>query len=274
MKINRIFDESVGQYMASLTHLHSANAHQLSVCKTCRGATGEKYSGGRWEQCYVCNQHRNTSGVDSAELADETGFIVYALENRNGSLSQSLSDMYTYKTAPRDQSLNHVITESGQRIRALLYITLRDSLDFFSLNGTEVDVITEVPSSGTRQRREPHTLSGAIDSAISQLPDAPPHLHVLKSMSSGWRNNRELDPDRFTVINPGCIANQHVLLVEDTWVSGVSAQSAAVALHRAGAERVTILCVARLITEGWKDAEYLTSEYDDFPPPSKNISVF
>lgn len=38
---------------------------------------------------------------------------------------------------------------------------------------------------------------------------------------------------------------QHVLLIEDTWTSGGNAQSAALALRRAGAASVTILALAR-----------------------------
>ena len=47
------------------------------------------------------------------------------------------------------------------------------------------------------------------------------------------------------------VANRHVLLVEDTWVSGDKAQSAAIALKTAGAARVTVLCLTRWLSYKW-----------------------
>lgn len=61
-------------------------------------------------------------------------------------------------------------------------------------------------------------------------------------------------------------AGQHVLVVEDTWVSGDKAQSATLALKAAGAMRVTILCVTRWLRYDWLDhrelIETLTEPYD------------
>jgi hypothetical protein len=43
----------------------------------------------------------------------------------------------------------------------------------------------------------------------------------------------------------GAVAETDVLLVDDTWVSGASAQSAAVALKAAGARRVALVVLGR-----------------------------
>lgn len=40
----------------------------------------------------------------------------------------------------------------------------------------------------------------------------------------------------------------HVLVIEDSWITGSNAQSAAAAVHAAGASYVTLLAVARLVT--------------------------
>ena len=62
------------------------------------------------------------------------------------------------------------------------------------------------------------------------------------------------------------IADKHVLVVEDTWVSGDKAQSAALALKAVGASCVTILCVTRWLRYDWPDhrelIETLTEPYD------------
>lgn len=63
------------------------------------------------------------------------------------------------------------------------------------------------------------------------------------------------------------IAGKHVLVVDDTWVSGGKSQSAAIALKDAGATAVTILCVARWLSQTYGEDHRLmikdvTSPYD------------
>ena len=54
---------------------------------------------------------------------------------------------------------------------------------------------------------------------------------------------RGVDPRWLRVDGP--VAGTDVLVVDDTWVSGGSAQSAAVALKLAGARRVAIVVIGR-----------------------------
>lgn len=49
------------------------------------------------------------------------------------------------------------------------------------------------------------------------------------------------------------VRGKHVLVVDDTWVSGAKSQSAALTLKAAGATRVTVLCVARWLSFRWDD---------------------
>jgi phosphoribosylpyrophosphate synthetase len=63
------------------------------------------------------------------------------------------------------------------------------------------------------------------------------------------------------------ITGKHVLVVDDTWVSGGKSQSAAIALKSAGAGAVTILCVARWLSHNYDDhhrrmIKELTAPYD------------
>lgn len=275
MKIDPVFDQVATRYLESLTHLHSANAHNLAVCRICRGATAvQEPSEQHWKICRPCWQHRHTPGIDSRELADAVGFIIYALKNSDGSADQSLRDMYRYKMLPVGHTTRHEISPEGQRIRTLLYATLRDGLPLLAKTVGPVEIITEVPSTSTKPGRDRHALSDAIDSAISHLPGIAPHRQLLVPRGDNAGPLRMLDPTRFTVTGPNHVSGRHVLLVEDTWVTGASVQSAAVALRRAGAHRVTVLCVARLITAQWQPAHYLTSQYASFPPPSADLSVF
>ncbi|MFC3453531.1 hypothetical protein [Amycolatopsis speibonae] len=59
------------------------------------------------------------------------------------------------------------------------------------------------------------------------------------------------------------IHGRHVLVVDDTWVSGDKAQSAALALKASGATKVTILCVARLLKYDWDDHRLLIEDLND-----------
>jgi phosphoribosylpyrophosphate synthetase len=67
------------------------------------------------------------------------------------------------------------------------------------------------------------------------------------------RTDRFVVPPRF--INQ--IAGQHVLVVDDTWVSGDKAQSASLALKAAGAVAVTVICIARWLRYDWPDHRQL-----------------
>jgi hypothetical protein len=60
---------------------------------------------------------------------------------------------------------------------------------------------------------------------------------------------RAVQADRFHLPAPGLVADRHVLVLEDTWVTGASAQSAAVTLKDAGARAVTIRPLARWLWE-------------------------
>jgi hypothetical protein len=92
-----------------------------------------------------------------------------------------------------------------------------------------------VPSG--RGRPGPHPLQ-----ALAAPYLARPWLS-LRPRPGGDPWARTLDPTRFqaTGLPPGAA----VLLLDDTWVSGASAQSAAVALKLAGAAAVAVVVVGR-----------------------------
>jgi hypothetical protein len=71
-----------------------------------------------------------------------------------------------------------------------------------------------------------------------------PYLRIpLVSLTMrGGEQGRDLNAGRFVA---GPVAGEDVLLLDDTWVSGASAQSAAVALKLAGAARVAIVVLGR-----------------------------
>jgi len=99
-----------------------------------------------------------------------------------------------------------------------------------------------VPSS-RRVRSAGHPLARIVQSSGLSIEQV--HLALNGSPS----DDRLVRPDRFTVSQSTSVAGRHVLLIEDTWVSGASAQSAVMALKRADASAVTVLCLARWLSE-------------------------
>jgi hypothetical protein len=59
---------------------------------------------------------------------------------------------------------------------------------------------------------------------------------------------RDINPDHFRT-DARLPEDSHALLIDDTWAGGGHAQSAALALRRAGAAHVSVLVVARWIKE-------------------------
>ena len=78
---------------------------------------------------------------------------------------------------------------------------------------------------------------------------------------------------------------RHVLLIDDTWTSGGTAESASIMLKQSGAQRVTIYCLERIIdldycsrmigqsvSDGYKQLTYRNGcswDYDQCPMRNK-----
>ena len=77
------------------------------------------------------------------------------------------------------------------------------------------------------------------------LEMAAPYLRlpVTRLVIRPGEQGRDPNPDRFTAERAGPGAS--VLLLDDSWVSGASAQSAAAALKRAGARHVAVVVLGR-----------------------------
>lgn len=67
-------------------------------------------------------------------------------------------------------------------------------------------------------------------------------------------------------ISPTDVDRRHVLLIDDTWTSGVHAQSVASSLKSAGTDRVTILVVGRWLRSTWQaSATFISSQMKQNP---------
>lgn len=62
--------------------------------------------------------------------------------------------------------------------------------------------------------------------------------------------DRVVRADKFT-LTPGRVDGRHVLVLDDMWTTGSNAQSAALALRRAGAAAVSVMVLARWLNPGY-----------------------
>ena len=188
-------------------------------CRTCRGPVQAGFA-----RCYQCDlANARCAGL----LADVVAPVAYAV--KGGRLA---GDLWRYKSDGPGAA------ESAARLRELLAAYLRDdgeSLWTAAGMGTGPGVAAVVPSGCGRPGG--HPLVGLVRSCV----DVP--LVRLAVAPAGAAHVRGVDPGWLRV--DGIVAGADVLVVDDTWVSGGSAQSAAVALKLAGARCVAIVVIGR-----------------------------
>lgn len=256
------FDAKVRAYLGSLTHFHAVPTSRSDVCEVCCGPTGIRQDGNHFPTCSEC---RKVARAAEADLADHTAFVTYALKSEDKatgfkSSDMALDDMYSYKNPRRTPARRH---EAGARIAALLYSVLHTPESRRRIGGP-FTMVTFVPSSAGAG---PSALSEVIGWALTKIDGAPSVDITLDWAEGRQRVKHRFDVDKFTVIDPAHVREARVLLVEDTWVSGANAQSAAAALKGAGASWVTVLTVARMLDDSYELGEYLCNRYRELPPP-------
>jgi hypothetical protein len=189
------------------------------LCEVCHGPPC-----GGCQRCYNCDLHLQCGG-DS--LADAVVPVAFAVKG-----GQHAKHLWQYKSARLA-----VGARAGPTVmlRALLLVFLRDHGACLwraaGISGpTQVAV---VPTA--RGRPGAHPLRELIEVYLA-LPWAE------LSARPGGVQVRDLDPDRFSA---GPMPGAKVLLIDDTWTTGASAQSAAMALRRAGASSVVTVVLGR-----------------------------
>jgi hypothetical protein len=78
-----------------------------------------------------------------------------------------------------------------------------------------------------------------------------PRFERLLRPTDGGTLEREYDPARYTATRP--LGGEPVLLIDDMWTSGASAQNAACALKAAGAGRVGFVAIGRFVRRDYAD---------------------
>ncbi len=192
-------------------------------------------------RCFTCHSHHSQPG-----LADATAFLTYAVAGQKSGLV-----MRGYKARPP-------VAEHRQVVGLLLLVALEGHTQCIeALGGSAVTHWAVVPSLPAKPYV--HPLRGLVADRVKggEVP-----LVAAPSVSQP----RVVNPDHFTC-NMQMPQASHALLIDDTWTTGGHAQSAVLALRRAGAARVSALVVARWLKEDYGEnkrfiAELASRDYD------------
>lgn len=192
------------------------------VCPVCRGPKPPAES-----LCERCAHHRAECG---GLLADAVVPMSYAIAYHND-LSQHSWTLYTYKSQ-RARS-----AEGARRLRALFDVFIRTHAPCLArLLGGRPSHYAIVPSSSGRAV---HPLRG-----IARLEGLE---HLETSVSNSYRaqqSPRVFTPDAFEPLRRDLVGAR-VLVVDDTWTTGNTAQALAHRLKTAGAASVVVLLFGR-----------------------------
>ncbi|MFC0864794.1 phosphoribosyltransferase [Sphaerimonospora cavernae] len=197
------------------------------TCEVCAVPVERQYS-----RCYRCHQDLLNARVPVAQRVVPLTYAVYG--------EQSNSDMHRYKDPMPD--LQRSRNASFQRVLLLvLGFALNHAECIDHVTGMPVTRLVTVPSLRGRPGRHPL----ALVSEALPLHWKRVDLQAVPGVPEDRR--RTINPDHFLLPAPQEVRGQHVVILEDTWVQGGHAQSAAASVLRAGAAEVTVVAIARRI---------------------------
>lgn len=167
--------------------------------------------------------------IPRADVADRIGSMIYGIDGQ-----QSGRLMYGYKAAYTRPS--HV-----QTVASLAVLGIREHRQcvdrLLGVPATRWATVPSLSKVGTE-----HPLRTILIGKIK----AGSEIEVVAAPRERISSPRDVMPSNFEVCTeiPG---RAHVMVIDDTWVSGGHAQSVAAALKQAGASKVSVLTVARWV---------------------------
>ncbi len=114
--------------------------------------------------------------------------------------------------------------------------------------GVESFELVTTVASGNRDRDDQHPLRRIVGELVG--PTRERHERLLRRSTLGLAP-RTFNVGKFEAVRP--LRNEAVLLIDDTWTTGASAQSAAAALRAAGADRVAAVVIGRHLNREWHE---------------------
>ncbi len=181
----------------------------------------------RFEYCLTCAKYSKR-----ADLADQVAMLVYAVAD------EWSGDVLRGYKAPE------AADESSAIVSQVIGLALSaHSSCPAAVAGSPVSHWATVPS--LPRKPGEHALHKIVKAI------APGQELRLQAAEKAWRP-RSVSAGHFEA-ESRLPAGSHVLLMDDTWTSGGHAQSAALTLKKAGADRVSLLVVARWINSDFGD---------------------
>jgi len=198
------------------------------ICRLCHGPARR----GRAE-CFCCSEVGQLLG----ERPGEGPVVAPIAACRPGDRLHSA--LRRYKDAPSVAARRHYVTVLAQAVEQFLAFHLACLLS--STGGW--DAFAVVPSSTRAPAGRPvvHPLQGVLQ-----------RVPLLAGVSSlclerGTAGVGHLTPDSSAFVGPAAVSGRRVLLVDDTWVTGATARSAAGALASSGASVPAVLVLGRAV---------------------------
>jgi len=207
--------------------LSAPQAMSSSLCAVCRGPCGRRSA-----RCYQCDLHLQCAPGSLADLVVPVAFAIKG--------SSHARCLWQYKSV---RLTAETVERAALTARALLLVFLHD-------HGPCLWRAAGIPGP---------THLAVVPTARGRPGAHPMRTLVADHLAGSWaelrarpggEQVRDLDPGRFRA---GALPGARVLLIDDTWTTGSSAQSAAMALRSAGADAVVTVVLGRHV--GWAEAE-------------------
>jgi hypothetical protein len=206
---------SSSEAAAPLEFLRNVVREPTRTCLVCATPVGG------YPLCWRCRDHQSFSG-----LADVVVPLAYAIDG-----TESAAVVRNYKNHP----LRMERERCGSIIRALLRLgMLLHERCIGAVVGQPVSARVVIPSLTNRLGAHPMM---SIAESLGLIGD------VALKPSLDARCDRVVDSEKFTI--DGAVKGRHMLVIDDVWTTGSNAQSAALALRRAGAAAVSVMLIAR-----------------------------
>lgn len=214
---------------------------QIRGCSVCHCPIDARYS-----VCHSCSENQRAFG---AELADIVVPLSYAVKNCDW-LQQFYSDLHSYKKNFRSRS-------ALNRMKALVLLFKTHHLRCLENTVMPVESVVSVPSSKNRLN---HPLPEIADIFSTGFNGTRPIPNIGTCYLGEPRAQRlgKIEPRQFGFQQP---LSGHVLILEDTWVQGHNAQSLAVQAKRSGAEKVSIVALARMLDYSFPPSRSLVDSW-------------
>lgn len=237
-RLIQLFNSRYGSFL----HTVRFSSYGDHLCPICGGIKQSHYA-----YCAGCAQLFRDMGGGKLPI-DYSAFGFYAVEGKG----QYYTAIHDYKE-PTGRFYYRFI-------ELMLRVDVTNHLDCVSrLAGTPVTGWANVPSSkSSRRYGQQHPFEQLVSRA---MPEGLPHIQLEATNVK----TRKLQDNAFILKQSYNHASlRHVILIDDSWVTGGSIESAALTLKRAGAHIVSSYCCARIISSSFIENTLGSGLYQQF----------